>query len=171
MPRGAERVSSVCAESFPTVEVPSTTPDIRREDGTLIEVPMASLAGLVPGDDGMNAVEQVISRYESWIADQRSGVRELPGRHRPAAERHMAECQRSARRMRDGIAYIPVEPSSETSVSASKPCDAVWRSRSRRTTREIAYDKQSKRYSFSESYRSILVATQRPGAHFRSPSY
>ena len=66
-----ERASWVSAENLPTFEVPSTTPEITRKDGTPLQVSMAALAGLVPGDDGYQALGEVITLYEDWINTKR----------------------------------------------------------------------------------------------------
>ena len=54
------RASVVYAEPLPSFEAPSITPDIDDPDGNQIKIPMAPLAGLVPGDDGLNSLENLI---------------------------------------------------------------------------------------------------------------
>ncbi len=63
----ANLINTVSAVALPSYETPSITPTIRREDGTDVEVPMAPLAGLTPGDDGWASLVEVLDRYEAWI--------------------------------------------------------------------------------------------------------
>lgn len=101
-----ERAVAVAGECFPRFEAPSITPEIRRRDGSVLEVSMAALAGLVPGDDGFEAMATLIDEYEEWIRARREEARALDARYRPIAERHLDECSRVAGRMRKGLDYL-----------------------------------------------------------------
>ena len=163
---GVDRITAVTANSFPSVELPSTTPDITREDGTTVTVPMAPLAGLVDGNDGIDAIEEVIERYETWIYAQRTEVDRLDARYQPAAERHIAECQRSATRMRDGLQYLRSNPMALRAFQLANHAMLLQQSRFRRAAREYVYDSSSRRASFSEPYPSLYpngqIAAWRP---------
>ncbi|MCO5177201.1 MAG: hypothetical protein M9890_09560 [Thermomicrobiales bacterium] len=165
-PAGLDRIASASAESFPTVELPSTTPDIAREDGTLVTVPMAPLAGLVDGDDGIDAVEEVINRYDSWIRAQRTEIDRIDTHYQQAAKRHIAECERSAARMRGGLQYLRSNPIAFRAFQLANHAMLLQQSRFRRTSREYIYDKDSKRASFNEPHPSLypngLSAAWRP---------
>ena len=65
-----ERVAWVSGECFPSVEIPTITPDVRRKDGSKVEVEMAQLAGLVPNDDGFAGLLEIVSLYEKWIENR-----------------------------------------------------------------------------------------------------
>ena len=72
------RAILVSAEALPEFETPSITPDVRRKDGTSVEVPMAALAGLVPGDDGFAALSEVVDLYERWVGEREQEISGLP---------------------------------------------------------------------------------------------
>lgn len=155
---GHDRLSSVLAEPFPVVEIPSTTPEILREDGSRIEVSMAALAGLVPADDGMGTVEEIVSRYESWIDERRSQIHEFALRHQSAAERHMKACERSASRMRDGLRYLRSNPQVMRAFQLANAAMLLQQSRSRRGFRQRAYDKNTKRIVFTEEHPPLYLS-------------
>jgi hypothetical protein len=101
-----EVASEVRAECLPSFEAPSITPEILGESGDPVLVPMAPLAGLVPEDDGLGAVEQLVELYERWIGKQRDRIGNLNSRFRPTAERHIDLCLRATRRMRGGLDFL-----------------------------------------------------------------
>jgi len=105
---GDQFCSQVSAVPFPVQEVPSTTPDITREDGSKLTVSMKALAGLDPHDDGLASLEEVVSRYGSWI--QELEEISLPEKLQPAAAIHLKECKRAQTRMREGIRHLRDKP-------------------------------------------------------------
>ena len=100
------RAYSISAEALPEFETPSITPDVYRGDGTLVEVSMAALAGLIPGEDGFAALSEVIELYERWIGERDKEISELPETHEDAAKRNLQECRRCVTRMRLGLEYL-----------------------------------------------------------------
>lgn len=110
---GASRARSVSAECLPMVETPSVTPEIRRVDGSQVQVSMAALAGLVPDDDGLEALEEVITLYEDWIAKRRRDIDSLEGGYRAAASRHLRDCSACAQRMRSGLSYLKTDDTAQ----------------------------------------------------------
>lgn len=145
-------VDWVAAEALPVVETPSITPDIRRPDGTPVEVPMATLAGLVPRNDGMQALADVVTLYEEWIAQQRSRILQLAMNYRGAAERHMKECARCAERMRDGLTYLAQTPTAQRAFQLANHAMLLQQIRSGREPRRARYDDKAQRIVFSEPY-------------------
>lgn len=103
---GARCPGQVSAECMPVTETPSITPDIRRPNGSPVEISMAVLAGLVQGSDGMADLEELITLYENWIAKRREEVPALPSAVQAAASRHLAECAGCALRMAEGLRYL-----------------------------------------------------------------
>jgi hypothetical protein len=101
-----QRASSVWVECLPLAETPDIMPDVKREDGTMVLIPMASLAGLVEEDDGRAQLTEVIELYERWIEEQRGRLAGLPAPYQPAATSHLEECARAASRMREGLTYL-----------------------------------------------------------------
>lgn len=95
------------AEALPTYETPSITPDITLPDGSAITVPMAPLAGEVPGDDGLATLASVVEAYATWIQARKVEAAGLPSqRLRDAAARHLRECTRALTRMQRGLALL-----------------------------------------------------------------
>jgi len=90
---GEAKARSVSAECLPVFETPSITPDITRHDGTPVEIPMAPLAGLVEGDDGIEALNELIQLYEEWIQEKESEIPLLEPGYHDAANRYMIECR------------------------------------------------------------------------------
>ena len=66
---------SVTAECLPVVQTASITPEIKRPDGTSVEVPMAKLAGLVRNQDGFDSLSEIVRFYQDWIAQKRTVVK------------------------------------------------------------------------------------------------
>lgn len=147
-----DRASDVRAECFPVVEIPSTTPEVRRADGTPIEVPMRPLAGLEAGNDGMGAVTEVVERYEEWIQQRRLEIAELPDRYRNAAIRHLDECSHSAQRMRSGLDYLRNNFIAARAFELANYAMLLQQSQSQSGTREAAYEPASRRLTFSRPY-------------------
>jgi len=108
------RVALVRTEVMPVVEVSGLTPDIRRKAGPdgrreVLRVPMAPLAGIIPDNDGMEAVREVVEAYRKWIGEQQAATEALPARHRKAAERHIGEALACVGRMDDGLDLLAMD--------------------------------------------------------------
>ena len=106
----ADVVRKVEAISLPEVSIPNITPEIEREDGSRIEVPMAPLAGLVDGDDGMAAIEEVLNQYENWISDREKEISGLPDETCvEAANRHLDQWRNCLERIKNGLEFIKTD--------------------------------------------------------------
>jgi hypothetical protein len=99
-------VSSVSAECLPSYEAPSIAADLRRADGTSIDVSMAALANLVPGVDGLNQIEEVIEEYRAWIENKREIAKSLGENHRATAALNLDECSKALSRMKSGLSFL-----------------------------------------------------------------
>ncbi len=146
------RVSWISAEPLPLFETPSITSDAQREDKTLVEVPMATLAGLVPGDDGFDALAEVVELYEKWISGREKGIPSLEPQFRDAAIRHLDDCRSSAGRMRDGLDYLKSDPRALRAFHLANHAILLQQVRSRREPRRLIYKEKAKRFDFSEPY-------------------
>ena len=102
----ASRVHKVFADVLPMHQTPSTTPDIRDEDGNEIKVAMAPLAGLVPDDDGYNTLELLINYYEKWIDEKKGDATQLATNLIPAANKNIANAETCAKRMQSGLQFL-----------------------------------------------------------------
>ena len=142
------RVKTVIGECLPTFETPSITPDIG------IEVPMAPLAGLIPGDDGFAALSEVINRYEQWIADKRNEIISLGEEYQDAASRHMDECKIASERMRNGLIYLQNDAQAKKAFQLANYAILLQQICSRQELRKANYDNAVKRYTFSTTYQA-----------------
>ncbi len=147
-----DRVKTVIAECLPTFETPSITPDIKREDGSSLEVPMATLAGLVEGDDGFAALQEVVERYENWIEVKRNEIATLEKQYHNAAHSHLDECERAAQRMRDGLNYLQNDAKAKRSFQLANHAILLQQISSRGELRRANYDKKARRLNFSIPY-------------------
>jgi hypothetical protein len=100
------RSRSVYAEVLPMYETPSTTPDIRDENGVIIKVPMGPLAGLIAGDNGFSKLELLIHHYQNWIIKRKLEIQQLSSELVPIAEKHIENTQICANRMTAGLKFL-----------------------------------------------------------------
>lgn len=149
---GAGKVMWVSAECLPVFETPSITPDITSDDGTPVEIPMATLAGLVEGDDGFSALSELAGLYEKWIQEREDEIPLLEARYQPTARRHMKECRRCLDRMRDGLDYLQKDPLAKRAFQLANYAILLQQARSHREPRWARYDQKEKRIKFSEPY-------------------
>lgn len=147
-----EKVGWVSAESFPSIEIPSITPDVKRRDGTTVEVEMAPLAGLVPGNDGFAALAEVVSLYEEWIKKRTQEIVFLDPRYHTAAQKHMRECRDCVVRMREGLRYLRVNPKALRAFELANYAILLQQMRAGRDPRKILYDAKTARFNFSAEY-------------------
>lgn len=144
----AGRVETVIAECLPTFETPSITPDIG------IQVPMAPLAGLIPGDDGFAALSEVVNRYQQWIDRKKAEISLLAQEYQYAANWHMDECTKAAQRMRNGLIYLQNDASAKRAFQLANYAILLQQICSRRELRKANYDTAAKRYTFSTPYQA-----------------
>jgi len=148
----AGRVKTVSAECLPTFETPSITPDITHKDGSLLEVPIAPLAGLVEGEDGFDALSEVIELYQNWISEKRAEIPFLNKAYQDVAQRHMDECDRTVERMRKGLNYLLNDAKAKRAFQLANYAILLQQVHTRREPRKANYDSKLKRYNFSEPY-------------------
>lgn len=94
---------------MPTFEVPSISPDVM-VDGVELSTPMAPLAGLVDGDDGLAGCVTILDAYEDWIETTRSTADGLEPRLKKVAERHLRSCEAVLGSMREGLRLVGSDP-------------------------------------------------------------
>ncbi|NEU73109.1 helicase [Hassallia byssoidea VB512170] len=159
----SDGIKTVIAECLPTFETPSITPDIG------IEVPMASLAGLIPGDDGFAALWEVVNRYEQWIEDRRNEIISLGEEYQNAAYWHIDECTRAAQRMRNGLIYLQNDTQAKRAFQLANYAILLQQICSRRELRKANYDIATKRYTFSTNYQAPnLIQTDKNSGKWRA---
>ena len=143
---------SVSGECLPSFQTPSITPNIRRKNGTPIDVSMASLAGLTDGDDGFGALQEVVNSYREWITDRAAEIKKLDPERQAAAERHLEECSKCAERMQDGIAFLKSDHVAMRAFRLSNEAILLQQVHSRREARKLIYDSAQKRLTFADTF-------------------
>ncbi len=149
------RTSWVSAESLPVVEIPSVTADITRKDGSPLSISMAQLAGLEPGQDGFDALSELIDRYADWVKDKRSEIHELDAVHRSAAEVHMQHCDECVDRMRAGLVYLQRNQEARRAFELANHAVLLQQICGQNEKREIRYVPESVSFSFSREHQPL----------------
>jgi hypothetical protein len=147
-----DRVKTVIADCFPLFETPSITPDIKREDGTAIEVSMATLAGLIKGEDGFSALEEVVKLYQQWIETKRAEINNLKPEYHEAATRHLDECERASQRMKQGLTYLQNNHQAKLAFQLANHAILLQQISSSQTVRNVSFDDKAKRFNFAQPY-------------------
>jgi len=160
---GIERVGWVSAVSLPSIEIPSITPDVKRENGTVVEVAMAPLAGIIPGDDGFDALSEVVLLYEEWIEVRKQEISSLKPKYQSAAQRHLKECTRCVERMREGLKYLQSSPKALRAFQLANHAILLQQVRTGQEQRKIWYDSKSTRFNFSRDYSNPDLLKPREG--------
>lgn len=148
----SRRVATVSAECLPSFETASITPDIKDQDGKPITVSMASLAGLVPDDNGFASLTRVIDLYEDWIKQKYLEIPLLEPRFHETARLHLEQCDRCASRMRAGLRYLAANPVALKAFQLANHAILLQQLHSRREPRATTYNNKTKRFDFSEAY-------------------
>ncbi len=151
-PDESNNAFSVRAECLPSFETPSITPDIKRKDGSPLEVSMAAIAGIIPGEDGLAALSEVINFYEQWIVEKKKNIQHLDKFYVPAATRHIDECSRCAMRIRDGFLYLSQNQMALKAFQLMNHAMLLQQICSRQNLRSVNYDRAAQRLTFSEKY-------------------
>ncbi len=133
----SDTASSVSAVPLPTFETPSITPEIRRADGTSVEVAMATLAGLVRGDNGRQALQEVVDSYAVWINERRTEAERLDDRYKDAADRHIDLCRCCLERIRDGLEFLDSDPMAARAFRLANEAILIQQLRSTRGVRSV----------------------------------
>jgi hypothetical protein len=152
---GRSAVSRVRAEPLPVVEVPSTTPDVHRADGTKLEVPMAPLAGLLPGEDGRASLEELVDAYASWLEGRRREAQHVAPELRATAAAHLEACARVLARMRRGVELLATDPQVRRAFELANRAILVQQLRSELPARDV--EKVSSRGAPAYSVRAPVV--------------
>lgn len=136
-PLGQQSVSEVSAQSLPMYEAPIITPEIKDEQGNLIKISMARLAGLDGSDDWLEDCRSLVARYRNWIDIQRSKANELPGEHTAAAYRHLQRCDKAADRIAAGMKLLQRDKRVAKAFKLANHAILLQQLRSRSNPREV----------------------------------
>ena len=149
------RAYRVMAECFPVFETPSISPEVLRDDFSSVSASMAALGGLIPGDDGLSSLEEIMALYRSWIAGKRDTIPLLPMAHQAAARAQMDECESTCGRMETGLEYIRNDPISRRAFELANHAMLLQQASARKDSRKAAFNSGSLRFSFSEPYKEV----------------
>ena len=130
----------VAADPMPVFETPSTTPDVKTDDGRELRVSMYKLAGLNPGDDGFGELEQLVASYGRWIENRESEAQGLEDAYQKAARDGVAECRRALSRMEAGLAFLKSDDAARTAFRLANHAMLLQQNRSRVRTRMASFD-------------------------------
>lgn len=141
-----ELASEVFAECLPSYEAPSITPDIPGEDGRPITIPIAPLAGLVDGDDGLAGVSALLERYAGWIEQQRERTSQLSSDFQDPGARHVRQAELVLSRMRAGLELLDSDPRARRAFRLANHAMLLQQLRTRRRNpRETRYNGDQQR--------------------------
>lgn len=157
------RCTAVRGEPLPVVETPSITPQVFRDDGSELRVPMAPLAGLISGSDGMDSVAEVVDLYEAWIAERSDGIAALSAEHQATANHHLELCRTAASRMREGLALISAGGDIRDAFVLANRAVLLQQVHSAGTTRDLVYDDRAKAVKHAEPKRPADPLAPPPG--------
>ena len=130
------RTGLVRGLALPTFQVPSISPDVMI-DGVELTTPMAPLAGLVGGDDGLGRCATILDAYASWIATTRAAGRALEPRLAEVAEMHLDRCDAVLASMREGLRLIEEDADVGRAFRFANHAILIQQLRSTGPTREI----------------------------------
>jgi len=151
IPNNSYKAIKLMADCFPSFEVPSITAGIMRKDGSVIQIPMAPLAGLVPENNGLDSLSEINSLYEEWISEKEQETWDLDARYRHAAALNLSESRKCLDRMKEGLRYLMENPVALKAFQLANYAILLQQVHYRRSPREIRIDSGSK-IGFSEPY-------------------
>src|SRR5579875_308721 len=143
---GAQAASRVKTASLPSVEVPSTTPDILDAERNPILVPMRPLAGLDDGNDGSASLQSIVDGYSAWIEEQKARIPGLGDPdHRKTAAEHMRLCEIARDRMQDGISFLAADEKAAEAFRLANHAMLLQQQRSGHAPRATTFNKETLR--------------------------
>lgn len=154
---------TVCATCLPVFETPSVTPDVKRPDGSVLDVAMEVLAGLKQEDDGFAALDEVVALYREWGKSLEQAIPGLPAEHRESAAHHASQCLECASRMEAGIAFLRSDAKALEAFRLANRAILLQQVRGRREPRRLSFDEKRKALSFSEPYPPVSYSATSKG--------
>lgn len=142
---GSPVASRVKTASLPSVEVPSTTPDILDAERNPILVPMAPLAGLNDDNDGSTSLQSIVDGYSAWIKEQEARIPGLEPDHQPTAAEHLRLCEVARDRMQDGIKFLAADEKAAEAFRLANHAMLLQQQRSGHPPRTTTFNKATLR--------------------------
>ena len=105
-----DAVSEVWSDVMPSYEIPTISPDLylKSENGpVLFRSSMRKLGGLDSTDDGFKEIDQLISLYQNWIEDLKTGLinhdQNIDNELYPTADYLLKRCEQCLSRIKTGV--------------------------------------------------------------------
>ncbi|MGC8906877.1 MAG: helicase-related protein [Desulfomonilaceae bacterium] len=140
---------------LPIVEVPNVTPDVRLKDGSLLTIPMSTVAESGSNKHGWGSVNALIASYREWIAGLEKVLPTLKTRFVKTAEYHIGQCREFLTRMEKGLEFLNSNPQAMKAFCLANRAVLTQQLRSRKITRPPQYDSRKKRILFPEPFPDI----------------
>lgn len=170
-----ERAATLRTECLPVQELPSITPDVKRKvtrDGVereeTIEVPMLGLAGLKPGFNIGDSLQQICDGYEDWIGLREAEIPSLPVIHQPTARAHLEACKRALKRMQRGRDYLVGDATAMQAFKWANHAILLQQIRGDLKPRLATYNAAADRSSISGIYPPVEVAAGEGRGNWRA---
>lgn len=159
------RVSSVSSTPFPEYETFSITPDLKRADGSPINVSMRDLAGIGDEKRGLDAIDELIRLYEDWIVKNESAIPAFPERFRKAAKENLEKCKESLARIIAGRAFIESDNHARQAFRFANKAILIQQKRFSDKRRELIVNEKTKRITFGTPFQSTetIIEKDIPG--------
>ena len=148
-PQGRQTVAWVSAEPLPAYETPNITPDLHDSSGNPIRASMQRLAEPDTPDEWLVDCRAIVEHYRAWIKHRRDETSRLPPEHRAAAERHLAQCDASARRIEEGIELLGRDTQIAEAFKLANHAILLQQLATRPTPRQVTIDQEG-RFSIDE---------------------
>ncbi len=149
--------------ALPTFQVPSISPDVM-VGGVELSTPMAPLAGLVDGDDGLARCASILDAYAAWIAETRASGQSLEPRLAEVASEHLDRCEAVLASMREGLRLVEQDADVGRAFRFANHAILIQQLRSTGPTREITkMDAAKGRAVFDSPFPEPDLTTPVPG--------
>lgn len=140
------------ADVLPEYEIPSVTPDAKRDDGGDLRISMAKLAGIERGAEEL--LQDFLAEYRLWIKKKSEEVKKLPADLQEAAARHIEKAESCAVRMTEGLEYLKEDPlAAEAFMLANKAIFMQQLTGGEKRLHE--FDRRENRNRFNPVYQDI----------------
>lgn len=150
-------VDSIWSTAFPEYETFSITPELKREDGSLISVSMRDLAAIGNEKQGLAAIDELIRRYDDWIKAKEAEIPSLPAEYRKAAEQNLTNCREALGRIKEGRAFIEENGNARKAFRLANKAILLQQKRFSDKRRDLKVDEAAKRIFFEEPFQSTAA--------------
>ena len=162
--------SSIYADVFPAVELPSMTPDIVDAEGNRMELSMRRLSALASDTQvTFRMLHGLAEAYANWIERQRLSVNELGKADlQLVANRHLDQCVACLNRIRNGIAILENDNNARNAFRLTNLAMLLQQIATKQLKRRpLCFDKESRRVIPEGEMQSPweIYQSQGEGAH------